>query len=258
VLNSGGRGAGLSNQVKVSTVPTMPPFHNFAALVTAQGIRISWSYPPPPGRAPAYRCLFRIYRRIEGSNTANKIADIDLGHCLGLASLVPLTEKPGAAPADQGAPKDSDHLPPDFFLDQDFEWEKTYYYHGTVVSVIGKSGSAEVEIEGDDTPETKVFADDTFPPAVPSGLQAVFSGPGQAPFIDLVWAPVPDIDLAGYYLYRHEEGTAPVKLNADPLTSPAYRDTNVASGNRYFYSVSAVDARGNESARSEETSEAVP
>ena len=53
-------------------------------------------------------------------------------------------------------------------------------------------------IEGDDTPEVKVFANDVFPPAVPSGLQAVFSGPGQKPFIDLVWAPVSDADLAGY------------------------------------------------------------
>jgi hypothetical protein len=33
---------------------------------------------------------------------------------------------------------------------------------------------------------------------------------------------------------------------------------NVASGRTYFYSVSAVDIRGNESARSQEASEAVP
>jgi fibronectin type 3 domain-containing protein len=39
---------------------------------------------------------------------------------------------------------------------------------------------------------------------------------------------------------------------------PAFRDAQVVSGKNYFYSVSAVDLRGNESARSEETSESVP
>jgi fibronectin type 3 domain-containing protein len=98
-----------------------------------------------------------------------------------------------------------------------------------------------------------------FPPTVPAGLQAVYSGPGQKPFIDLVWAPVTDADLTGYNVYRREEGeTNPVKLNAELIKAPAYRDENVATQKKYFYSVAAVDVRGNESARSEEASEAVP
>jgi hypothetical protein len=42
------------------------------------------------------------------------------------------------------------------------------------------------------------------------------------------------------------------------VKTPAYRDEAVASGKRYRYSVSAVDTRGNESARSEEAGETVP
>jgi hypothetical protein len=144
------------------------------------------------------------------------------------------------------------------YLDQTFEWEKTYVYRGAAVSVIAEAGRPAFEIEGDDTPEVKVFADDVFPPAVPFGLQAVFSGPGQQPFIDLIWAPVTDVDLDGYNVYRHEEGAVPVKVNTQLVKTPAYRDTNVLSGESYFYSVSAVDARGNESAKSEEASEKVP
>lgn len=67
-----------------------------------------------------------------------------------------------------------------------------------------------------------------------------------------------DVDLDGYNIYRHEEGARPVKVNAEPVKTPAYRDAAVVSGKNYFYSVSAVDVRGNESARSEETSETVP
>jgi fibronectin type 3 domain-containing protein len=73
-----------------------------------------------------------------------------------------------------------------------------------------------------------------------------------------VWAPVTDVDLDGYNVYRHEDRMAAVRVNAEPVKTPAYRDANVVSGKRYFYSVSAVDVRGNESGRSEEASETVP
>jgi hypothetical protein len=247
VLNRQGRGAGLSNQVRVPTVPTAPAVANFAAQITAHGVRISWTLPPPPEKAPGFRCLFRIYRRLEGSTTQDKLADLDLPRCQGIT-----------APLLQGAPSTppaAGEAAPEGFVDQTFEWEKTYLYHGTVVSVIGEPG---IEVEGEDTPDAKVFAHDVFPPAVPSGLQAVFSGPGQAPFIDLIWAPVADIDLDGYNVYRCEGGAAPVKLNAELVKTPAYRDANVTSGKSYSYSVSAVDVRGNESARSEEAGERVP
>jgi len=127
-----------------------------------------------------------------------------------------------------------------------------------VVSLIEAAGKTEVEVEGDDTPEIKIFAHDVFPPAVPGGLQAVFSGPGQQPFIDLIWTPVGDADLEGYNVYRHEEGARPVKVNSELIKTLAYRDMNVIAGKTYFYSVSAVDERGNESAPSEEASESVP
>jgi hypothetical protein len=142
--------------------------------------------------------------------------------------------------------------------DSSIEWEKTYEYRAETVTVVAQEKQPELEIEGDDTPEVKVFADDVFPPAVPVGLQAVFSGPGQKAFVDLVWAPVADVDLGGYNVYRREEGTAAVKANAELVKTPAYRDVNVVAGKNYLYSVSAVDVRGNESARSEEAGETVP
>jgi fibronectin type 3 domain-containing protein len=138
------------------------------------------------------------------------------------------------------------------------EWEKTYEYRVETVTIIAASGKPEMQIEGDDTPAVKVFVDDVFPPAVPAGLQAVSSGPGQTNFVDLVWAPVTDADLAGYNVYRREEDTSPVKINSGLVQTPAYRDASVVSGKSYLYSVSAVDLRGNESPRSEEASETVP
>jgi fibronectin type 3 domain-containing protein len=89
-------------------------------------------------------------------------------------------------------------------------------------------------------------------------LQAVSSGPGKQLFIDLIWAPVSDVDLAGYNVYRRTDGGSAVKVNTKPLRVPAYRDNTVDHAKRYAYSVTAADSRGNESAHSEEATETVP
>jgi hypothetical protein len=158
------------------------------------------------------------------------------------------------------------------FVDHTFEWEKTYLYRITIATEI-KAGTLQecppgvepetgsstcasyASVEGDDSPAVRVYGHDVFAPAVPIGLQAVASGVGQQPFIDLIWSPDSEADLAGYNIYRHEEGSQPVKINSELVDTPAFRDTNVQSGKKYFYSVSAVDLRGNESARSEEANE---
>ena len=248
VLNAGGRGAGVSNSVHVPAVPTPPP-PKLAARVTGAGIVLTSDDLPHDAADAQVKHLYRVYRRQEG-DTHSVLVEEDK--------------------TDQSE-----------IVDRSFEWEKTYVYRATMVSVLGSetqgctptaastrapgnlqahasADCAVVKVEGDDSPEIKIFADDIFPPAVPTGLQAVFSGPGQQAFIDLIWAPVTDVDLDGYNIYRHEEGAAAVKVNASLVKSPAYRDAAVATGKNYFYSVSAVDVRGNESARSEEAGEAVP
>jgi fibronectin type 3 domain-containing protein len=47
-------------------------------------------------------------------------------------------------------------------------------------------------------------------------------------------------------------------VNGELVKTPAYRDAKVVAGRSYLYAVSAVDVRGNESARSEEAGETVP
>ncbi|MCU1302527.1 MAG: hypothetical protein JWQ87_2811 [Candidatus Sulfotelmatobacter sp.] len=238
VLNKAGKGAGISNQVHVALVPTLPPFDGFGARTTAQGVLLSWKCKAASvPRREEIKYLFRIYRREEGKASETRIAQVDSTNC---------------------ATGSRDEKSVQSHLDQSFEWENTYFYRGTVVSVVETAGKSAVEVEGKDTSEVKVFAHDIFPPSVPTGLQAVFSGQGQQPFIDLIWAPVTDADLEGYNVYRHEERAAALKVNTEPLKTPAFRDEQVVSGKTYFYSVSAVDQRGNESARSEEASERVP
>jgi hypothetical protein len=227
VLNRDGRAAGLSNRSSVAAVPTLPPPSDFRAQIIGSGVAFTWS--APGGSAlPGVQHRYRIYRREEGTSKD------------AIASEVP-----------------ADEIGPPHAQDSSFEWEKTYLYRIISISIVTRPGG-EVQVEGDDSPAVRIVAHDIFPPAVPSGLQAVYSGEGQKPFVDLIWAPVTDADLAGYNIYRREDEGAPAKLNAELVSAPSYRDNAVTSGKTYTYSVSAVDVRGNESARSEEASETVP
>jgi len=228
VLNRDGRSAGLSNQVRVPLIHTLPAPRDFQASVAKEGIVISWKGVPVQAESATTQYTYRVYRRPEGAAQAVLAGEAFAGQ--------------------------SDYT----FTDTTIEWQKTYYYHAESATLIRQHGSPELAIEGDDTAELKVFADDVFPPAVPSELQAVFSGPGQKPFIDLVWAPVADVDLAGYNVYRRDEAGGEIKLNSELIKTPAYRDEAVASQKQYVYSVSAVDTHGNESVRSEEARENVP
>jgi predicted phage tail protein len=138
------------------------------------------------------------------------------------------------------------------------EWEHTYVYRVTPITRVALQDGNAIEVEGDDSQPAEIRAHDVFPPATPSGVQAVYSGLAQQKFIDLTWAPNTDNDLAGYYVYRHEQGAAPVKISADMAKTPAFRDGNIQPGHTYYYSVTAIDLRGNESQQSAETSENVP
>jgi len=240
VLNRNARGGGLSNRVHVSAVVTLPPPSDLSAELTGDGAVLTWTSTGEsqnlPTNSPAVQHRYRIYRRDESSGKD------------AIAGEVPVP------PTERG---------PVHFTDSSFEWEKTYLYRITAVTIIKRPDSnSEVQVEGDDTPPVRVIAHDVFPPSVPAGLQAAYSGEGQKPFIDLIWAPVTNADLAGYNVYRSEAngaaGEKAVKLNSELVKSPSYRDFAVASGKTYTYSVSAADVRGNESQRSEPTSETVP
>jgi hypothetical protein len=258
-LNRNRRGAGLSNQVHVTTAPTLPPPEGFCAEVTKEGMELRWTQPSLPVKPVgpvAYR--LRFYRRAEGSQASISLGEQEYATGVrDLAEAVSEGQKSGEDVLSSGEEQPRS-VSTGKFLDQSIEWEKTYYYRATVVTVVTEAGKLPAQVEGDDTPEIKVWAHDIFPPTVPSGLQAVFSGPGQQAFIDLIWAPLTEADLAGYNVYRHEPGSTPEKLNSDLVKAPAYRDMKVVKGRTYIYSVSAVDVRGNESARSEEASESVP
>jgi hypothetical protein len=227
-LNARGRSAGLSNQAQVLLAPTLPPPSDLRAEVTPEGIVLTWTGALHEHETPELRHVYRVYRRTPETPAWTVVGEVQL------------STDPQAR-----------------FVDTSFQWEKTYLYRVAVVTSVTRNGTV-VQVEGEPSGEIEAFAHDVFPPAAPTDLQAVASGVGQPPFVDLTWAPNTEPDLAGYNVYRHEEGQQAVKINAELVKTPSYRDRGVASGHKYFYSVTAVDLRGNESPRSSEAFESVP
>lgn len=249
-LNTESRGANISNTAQVPAASTLPPPQDVQANLTGDGVVLHWTGILHQHETPEMRHLYRVYRREEGKTERELVGEVQL------------TTDPAAE-----------------LTDRWLEWEKTYNYTVATVTYVSlgmhpcpnapalpagqpvPDCATDLQVEGDDSQPVKVVAHDVFPPAVPSGVQAVFSGTGQQPFIDLTWTANTESDLAGYNVYRRDSGdeaVKPVKINSDVARTPAFRDTNVTAGKTYLYSVSAVDVRGNESARSEEASETVP
>jgi hypothetical protein len=238
VVNQRGKSAGLSNQVRVPLVATAPPPADFRATLDAQGPLLLWDVPSMPAAAPGVSYNLRIYRR---ANTKAQGTKGEAKKEFALAGELP------------------DQVGHGEFRDHNFEWEQEYDYRIASVTVLTTPGRPEAEVEGDDSEAVHLTVHDVFPPSVPSGLQAVFSSVGQKPFIDLTWAPDTESDLAGYIVYRRSgRAAAFAVVSAAPVKAPAWRDNDVRAGKTYYYTVAAVDVRGNQSAQSAEAEETVP
>lgn len=232
LFNSNGKAAGLSNQVKVPLASVVDPPKAIDVSVHADGVHLAWSESRLLLPVANFQQADRVMRRAENDPNWTLIETTKPGY---ITSTVRSDTK-----------------------DHSAAWEQTYFYHVTPITSVLKDGKVIAEVEGDDSPEVKVYTKDIYPPAAPTGVQAVFSGTGQKPFIDITWTPNTEDDLAGYNVYRHEQGATPQKMNDKLIPSPSFRDDKVEVGHTFFYSVTAVDLRNNESPRSEETSETVP
>ena len=234
--NDRGRNAGLSNEVQVPTSAVSRINGSPIIRLTPETVLVIVNVTP---RNESIQQTLEL-RRIEkgGSMQQSVVA----------RRVLELTESGEAANIE--------------LRDDTFVWEKTYEYRVAITASTKVPNGETVTFDAAVSNSQELFAHDVFPPATPSGLQAVFSAvTGQPPAIDLTWTPDVDRDLAGYFVFRRleqEPASAAVKLNAQPVKAPSYHDSDIAAGKTYVYSVSAVDERGNESQRSEEASEQVP
>lgn len=105
---------------------------------------------------------------------------------------------------------------------------------------------ANVAAESEPTAPVVITPQDEFAPSVPRNLSAV---PGLTT-IELAWEQSPEADTAGYQVYKAAPG-GDLEKKGTPAVAASFSDAAIEAGKTYRYAVSAVDAKGNESARSE-------
>ena len=221
-----------SKDVTLQLYPVAERISALGATVTEQGIELKWAAPTHTSTGEPLSSVqeYHVYRGELDPATAT------------IAAGDPLQAKWKSPLLQLGATSTTDHR------DSGFDYGKTYAY--LVRSVITSPAGA---LESSDSPLAIVTPKDTFPPAAPQGIVAAVQ-PGVTTgsmAVELSWSINVESDLAGYRVYRsQQEGERGALLTPDLLPSPAYRDNFVQSGQRHWYTVTAVDRSGNESAAS--------
>jgi len=116
------------------------------------------------------------------------------------------------------------------------------YYVSTVLSN---------RIESDPSETVAIRVKDIYPPEIPANL-VTFKAQDH---MFLTWKAVNDKDLSHYRIYRRSPPVKEYHLLADNITGNYYKDKNITKGNVYFYVVTAIDKKGNESEYSNWTKE---
>ena len=223
------RASADSNAIAVQVFPVPAPIATVEARVTESAVELSWPVPASAGAREPLSAItgYRIYRADVKPLVSSSPQVLPQAKAESHAALVGLSEA-------------------NSYRDTNFVFDQTYIY--IVRSVIQLEGH---ELESSDSQPVKVTPRDTFPPATPQYLVAAVL-PGVAPgavLVELSWSINLETDLAGYRVYRSEqEGARGELLTPDLLLTPAVRDTSLKSGHRYWYTVTAVDRAGNESA----------
>lgn len=231
--NASSRGAGPSNPAVTAAGQAPPQIANLGAHAEPNGIVLSWT-------ATGTNQTIRIQRvLVSNQNAQPKQAQALLAG----KQTIPAQQTLEFTGPDQGR-----------VLDPNAALDHIYTYTLQRIEKTTLDGQT-VEISSAPSVSMTVNARDLFPPATPTGLEAVADPEGHA--IDLSWQPDTEPDLAGYRIYRRTANSAATRIGA-VAAAPFFRDTTAQPGRSYQYSVTAVDRDGNESPRSAEVEEILP
>jgi len=240
--NRSGRSAGLSNGAAVLAGQAPGPVRDLHLSVRKEGIELRWTPVPGPSDVRLRRTLLTPPK--PGSDTARG----------------PMAPPPD--PVEQNLLVENGSAI-GRALDKSIRFGETYEYRAQHI-VRAAVDNQTLELAGELSAPVRIEAADVFPPATPTGLAAVATAPAPGspqarPTIDLSWQADTEPDLAGYIVYRRDEGAGWRRISPEqPVAAPAFQDTNVEPGHSYAYAVSAVDGKGHESERSAEARETVP
>jgi hypothetical protein len=240
ILNRAGKSFGESTPAYAASGPAPAPLSGFSAMPRRKGIVLAWQGIAVPAGATI---------RFDRTRTSAPPAQPEHQESNPL-----MGRKTPAEPAEQSMrvlETAAEHT--SFALDTTAHTGNTYRYVAQRIQEVTLAGHTLQIASLPSTPAETAYRD-VFPPPVPVGLVSAANTASKA--IDLDWTPDVDPGLAGYIVYRRRADTSetPQRISpaGKPVTTSAWSDTTALSGQRYAYSVSAIDLSGNESHRSAE------
>jgi hypothetical protein len=226
MVNTAGQAADFSNYAIIKPLFSLStPPDGFKAKQLETQIEISWDQPTSNVNetTPANVAAYNIYRK-SGE------------------SVFKLNPEPLRTPS---------------YVDRNFQFGATYQYVVRSLSLPAGAASLSEAIESADSNPFEYTPKDTFPPMPPKPVTIASINS----LVSLFWPLNAEADVVGYNIYRAEDENATpdkwIKLNPELHKTASFRDERVQVGKRYFYQITAVDAFGNESVRSETVSETV-
>jgi hypothetical protein len=244
--------AGLSDPVFVAAGAAPPPMGALTVSSRRESALVTW----PAEWSPASGSSTVELKRTLISTPAGPV-EAKPAVTVQPKGSAPFAPRPSKTPVREVTLRPDDFAPrdPGGMFDSSVVDGDTYIYVAQRVLKLTLQGHT-LEVRGEPSPAVTFTYRDTFPPSAPSGLVLVPGGGfGEAPSFDLAWDANLEPDLLGYNVYRRDGDGAFVKINAEPLTAPAFRDLQVEAGHQYTYRVTAVDQRHNESAPGAEVQE---
>lgn len=248
------KSAGPSNRAQVAAGTAPPVVENLSATAVEQGVLLHWKPVSTPTQNTSIQLLRTLLTtELKSKSQANGPPTLKepVEQTLRIAQVANKTDS-GAA------------------LDRSVIFNRRYRYVAVRVSSV-KSGGKDLIVSSNSSSPVEISVKDVFPPATPMGLAAVpvsAATNGEPAEIDLSWSGNVEPDFAQYLLYRRDETAGPenhlseVQIAPEnaavPVVSPAFRDIHVQPGHTYRYTIVAVDAMGNKSARSDGVLTSVP
>jgi hypothetical protein len=218
-FNNRGRRGPISKRVAVPLVAAPPRVSQPDISYDEAGVTVTWPPVGPPS-PPSVGDLLP---------SRPLVATMDAGFAYNVYDVSQKETRLTASPV--AGPK---------FVDQRIEWGAERCYSVRTSETVGG-----LSVEGDASDPRCVTLVDTFPPAVPRGLQ---SAPSQGA-VNLIWDANTEKDLAGYLILRGDSAQALIRITPAPVQAPTFKDA-VPPGFHAFYAVEAVDTAGNISAPS--------
>lgn len=213
----GKKKSALSDIESIKTIIPVKPVSDLKGVKENKLVKLNWS-------KPALNLSGKKIQNLSGYNVSRKV--------------VP-AEGPGKDEAEFVRLNKASILQ-EYYEDNDTGIDGEYLYYVSTVS------STAIESEPSNTVSIKVS--DTFPPDPPRNLVAF----KHRTHLYLTWEKITEKDLAHYKIYRKSSGDKEdeFKLFADKVTNNAFKDTKVKKNTTYSYYVTAVDAKENESKKS--------